>query len=136
MSTLATTWAIAAAPSSTSSASATARSSSTGTSSSRCPTSLRTRTRCSDAPPAGAANLGFSRIATLSLGMRNRILGAIGVIWGGLILLGRLIGGSAGEGAGAYAAGQMTGLVFAVLLLVVGLYYLTRGNGSSRAKSR
>jgi hypothetical protein len=68
--------------------------------------------------------------------MRNRILGAIGVIWGGLILLGRLIGGSPEEGAGAYAAGQMTGVVFGVLLLVVGLYYLTRSNGSSRAKSR
>ena len=68
--------------------------------------------------------------------MRNRILGAIGVIWGGLILLGRLIGGGPEDGAGAYAAGQMTGVVFGVLLLVVGLYYLTRSNGSSRAKSR
>jgi len=66
--------------------------------------------------------------------MRNRVLGAIGVIWGGLILLGRLIGGDPEEGAGAYAAGQMTGVVFGVLLLVVGLYYLTRSNGSSRAK--
>ena len=68
--------------------------------------------------------------------MRNRILGVIGVVWGGLILLGRLIGGSPEEGAGAYGAGQMTGLVFAGLLVVVGIYYLTRGNGSSRAKSR
>jgi hypothetical protein len=67
--------------------------------------------------------------------MRNRILGAIGVLWGGAILLGRLASGSAVEGAGAYGAGQAVGLVFAVLLLVVGLYYLVRGSGSARPKS-
>ena len=63
--------------------------------------------------------------------MRNRVLGGIGVLWGGLILLGRLSEG----GAGAYGAGQVVGLVFAVLLLVVGLYYLVRGGGSARPKS-
>ena len=45
--------------------------------------------------------------------MRNRVLGAIGVLWGGLILLRRLAGGGAGDGAGAYGAGQTVGLVFA-----------------------
>ena len=67
--------------------------------------------------------------------MRNRVLGAIGVIWGGLILLGRLASGGADDGAGAYGAGRAVGLVFAVLLLVVGLYYLVRGGGSAGAKS-
>ena len=67
--------------------------------------------------------------------MRNRVLGAIGALWGGLILLGRLAGGGAGDGTGAYGAGQAVGLVFAVLLLVVGLYYLVRGGGSARPKS-
>lgn len=67
--------------------------------------------------------------------MRNRVLGAIGVLWGGAILLRRLTGGSVGEGAEAYGAGQAAGLVFAVLLLVVGLYYLVRGSGSTRPKS-
>jgi hypothetical protein len=68
--------------------------------------------------------------------VRNPVLGAIGVLWGGLILLGRLSGGGAGDGAaGAYGAGQSVGLVFAVLLLVVGLYYLVRGGGSARPKS-
>ena len=67
--------------------------------------------------------------------MRNRILGAIGVLWGGLILLGRFGGGRPVDGTGAYAGGQMIGLAFAVLLLVVGLYYLIRGGGSARPKS-
>ena len=67
--------------------------------------------------------------------MRNRILGAIGVVWGGLILLGRLASGGPVDGTGAYGGGQMIGLVFAVLLLLVGLYYLIRGGGSARPKS-
>lgn len=67
--------------------------------------------------------------------MRNRIFGAIGVLWGGLILLGRLATGHTVDRAGAYAAGQAVGLVFATLLLVVGLYYLVRGGGSARPKS-
>jgi hypothetical protein len=67
--------------------------------------------------------------------LRDRILGAIAVVWGSLILVGRLGGGDPIDGAGAYAAGQMTGLVFAVLLLVVGLYYLTRRTQSRRPKS-
>jgi hypothetical protein len=67
--------------------------------------------------------------------MRNRILGAVGVLWGGLILLGRLGAGRPVSGTGAYAGGQAIGLVFAVLLLVVGLYYLVRGGGPARPKS-
>lgn len=67
--------------------------------------------------------------------MRNRILGAIGVLWGGLILLGRLSAGRAVDRAGAYGAGQTVALVFAVLMLLVGLYYLVRGGGSARPRS-
>jgi len=59
--------------------------------------------------------------------LRNRILGAIGVVWGGLILLGRFASERPVEGTGSYAGGQMIGLIFAVLLLLVGLYYLIRG---------
>ena len=67
--------------------------------------------------------------------MRNRILGAIAVVWGGFILVGRLAADRAldGAGAGAYAAGHMAGVVFAVLLLVVGLFYLIKGGRSARA---
>jgi hypothetical protein len=67
--------------------------------------------------------------------LRNRILGAIAAIWGSLIVVGRLGGGDAVDGADAYSGGQMTGLVFGVLLLVVGLYYLIRRSQSTRPKS-
>lgn len=67
--------------------------------------------------------------------MRNRILGLIGVIWGGFILFGRLTADRAVEVPGAYAAGQMAGLVFAAPLLVVGLFYLIKGGGSARTRS-
>lgn len=63
--------------------------------------------------------------------MWARILGAIGVLWGGAILVvGLMKGGPRGEGA--YAAGQVGGLVFGGLLFVVGLYYLVKGGGPSK----
>ena len=58
--------------------------------------------------------------------MRNRILGAIGVLWGGGILVSALLRGGA-QGSGAYAAGQTAALVFAALLVAVGGYYLLKG---------
>jgi hypothetical protein len=57
--------------------------------------------------------------------MRNRIFGAIGVIWGGLILVNAYLSGGP-QGSGSYAAGQTAALVFAVLLVLVGGYYLMR----------
>jgi hypothetical protein len=58
--------------------------------------------------------------------MRNRIFGAIGVIWGGLMLVSAISRGGP-QGSGAYAAGQTGAQVFAVLLVVVGGYYLLKG---------
>lgn len=58
--------------------------------------------------------------------MRNRIVGAIGVIWGGAILLFGFLKG-APEGGGAYAQGQGAGLVFGALLFMAGLYFLIKG---------
>jgi predicted phage tail protein len=57
--------------------------------------------------------------------MRNRVFGAIGVVWGGLILVSSFFRGGP-QGAGAYAAGQTGALVFAVLLVIVGGYYLLK----------
>ena len=57
--------------------------------------------------------------------MRNRIFGAIGVLWGGAMLVSAFLRGGP-EGSGAYAAGQLTALVFDCLLVVVGGYYLFR----------
>lgn len=59
---------------------------------------------------------------------KSRILGVIGVLWGGGMLLARVARG-AGDAATneAYAAGQMVGLIFGALLFLVGLYYLIKG---------
>jgi hypothetical protein len=58
--------------------------------------------------------------------MRKIILGAIGVVWGGGVLLASwLRGGPSGQGA--YGAGQVVGLIFGVLLLVAGAYALVTG---------
>ncbi len=64
--------------------------------------------------------------------MRNRIFGAIGLIWGGLILVRALFVGGA-EGSGAYRQGQLGALIFAALLVVVGAYYLIKGNSSAKS---
>ena len=57
--------------------------------------------------------------------MRNRILGWIGIVWGGAIVATRLLG-SDGGASGAYAAGQTAGLVLGVLLFLAGAYYAFR----------
>jgi hypothetical protein len=62
--------------------------------------------------------------------MRNRILGIIGVVWGGAILISWVARGMP-MGRSAYAFGQMGALVFAVVLLLAGLYYaLKRGKSA------
>jgi hypothetical protein len=58
---------------------------------------------------------------------RSRILGLIGVLWGGAILAMKLFGGAQPTAGGAYGAGQNAGLVMGGLLFVVGLYYLIKG---------
>jgi hypothetical protein len=59
--------------------------------------------------------------------MRNRIFGAIGMTWGGLMLVSSFMRGGP-QGSGAYAAGQTGALVFAVLLVMIGGYYLAKGS--------
>jgi len=65
--------------------------------------------------------------------MRNRILGAIGVVWGVLILVGGLRSDSVPAGNPAYQGGYRVGtyasLAFGAALAVAGLYYLIKGNG-------
>ncbi len=63
--------------------------------------------------------------------MRNRISGAIGVVWGGLMLVSAFLRGGP-QGSGAYATGQTAALAFAVLLVLVGGYYLTKGRGKTK----
>jgi len=52
--------------------------------------------------------------------MRNRIMGGIGVLWGGAVVVFSLLKGGA-QGEGAYAAGQTGGIFLGGLLFVVGL---------------
>jgi len=63
--------------------------------------------------------------------MRNRIFGAIGVIWGGGVLLRAILRGGI-TGTGGYAAGQMIALFIAAILLIVGVYYLVTGGGAKK----
>jgi hypothetical protein len=64
--------------------------------------------------------------------MRNRIIGAIGLLWGGAMLMrAHLAGGPAG--GGAYRQGQIGALIFAALLVIVGGYYLIKGDGSAKS---
>jgi hypothetical protein len=63
--------------------------------------------------------------------MRNRIFGAIGILWGGGLLLFKLLGGGGQpQGSGAYGAGQTGGLIFAGVLLTVGMYYFVKSLSS------
>lgn len=55
--------------------------------------------------------------------MRNKIFGAIGVIWGALILYSGLLSPASEAGSEAYKSGQTVAVIFGALLLGVGLYY-------------
>ena len=55
--------------------------------------------------------------------MKNKLLGWVALVWGGLVLLGGLPKlFSAGAGAGAYGAGQLAGVLFGGILCAAGLY--------------
>ncbi|HEV7378048.1 MAG TPA: hypothetical protein VGN95_25430 [Pyrinomonadaceae bacterium] len=58
--------------------------------------------------------------------MSNRFIGLIGVLWGGGLLLFKLLSGGQAQGNGAYTAGQGMGWVFGLALFLVGIYYLVR----------
>ncbi|HUQ31620.1 MAG TPA: hypothetical protein VM095_05835 [Pyrinomonadaceae bacterium] len=63
--------------------------------------------------------------------MRNRILGAIGMLWGLGLLLFKLLSGGQTQEKGAYGAGQTGGLIFGGLLLAVGMYYFFKSPAKS-----
>lgn len=70
--------------------------------------------------------------------MRNVIFGAIGVLWGGGIVLNALLG-DARPADGPAATGRAVGQFMGVLLFVAGLYYLVtglRGLGKEAPKSK
>lgn len=55
--------------------------------------------------------------------MRNKIFGAIGVFWGGGIVVRWLMVGRDFDNS-AFQAGQNTAAIFGVVLLLAGVYYL------------
>jgi hypothetical protein len=63
--------------------------------------------------------------------LRNQVFGAIGVVWGGLILLRAFLVGLPG-GSGAYRHGHIAGLLFAALLVLVGGYFVLNGKRPAR----
>jgi hypothetical protein len=67
---------------------------------------------------------------TQGIPMRNRIVGAIGVLWGGGMLYQGLTKGVSGQGA--YAAGQTAAYVFGALMLIVGIYYFLKGGRAGK----
>lgn len=58
--------------------------------------------------------------------MKRKLLGVLGVVWGGGLLALHVARGARSGGMGGYAAGRGPALVFAGLLFGVGLYYLLR----------
>jgi hypothetical protein len=52
--------------------------------------------------------------------MKRRILGAIGVLWGGTLVVGHLIEGAKIDYSSAYSAGQSTGLILGALMFLAG----------------
>ena len=59
--------------------------------------------------------------------MKHKILGWVGIIWGGLIVVSGVLRLVSGErSAGAYGAGQMAGLAVGALLFVGGFLSLRK----------
>lgn len=58
--------------------------------------------------------------------MKNKILGIIGIIWGGGIVLRWMLADTTSSGNPAYDAGYSTAVIFGAVLLIVGLYYVFR----------
>ncbi len=59
--------------------------------------------------------------------MKNKILGWIGVVWGGLLLISGIVRVLSGEmSQGAYGAGQLVGFLLAGGLLLGGVFALRK----------
>ena len=55
--------------------------------------------------------------------MRVKIFGAIGIVWGGLVVASYLLTDAPASGSAAYQSGQSDTLIPGGIMLLVGLYY-------------
>ncbi len=60
--------------------------------------------------------------------MKNKILGTIGILWGGAIVGRWLLGSPQISNSPSYQSGQIVGLVWGFLMLGVGSYYVFKKN--------
>lgn len=58
---------------------------------------------------------------------RNRVLGVIGIVWGGGLLLKAFLTGESPSLANSYETGKSIGMLLGVLLLGSGIYYAVKG---------
>ena len=61
--------------------------------------------------------------------MKHKIIGVIGVIWGGSIVARWLFADTQVSGNSAFQAGQSTAVIFGALVLAAGLYYFFKKPG-------
>lgn len=64
--------------------------------------------------------------------MRNRILGAIGIVWGGAVLANFVMRDESLAGGGK-GVGQLTAVVLGAIMIGAGAYYLVLGDGGKRS---
>jgi hypothetical protein len=58
--------------------------------------------------------------------MRNLIIGSIGILWGGAIVLARILGGPP-AGSASYQSGSWIGTAIGVAMFIAGIYYVRKG---------
>ena len=65
--------------------------------------------------------------------MKRKILPVLAIVWGALIVLGKLFG-AAPQGSSSYQAGAWVGFAFGVALLVVGIRSLLKTRQSDESR--
>ena len=58
--------------------------------------------------------------------MRNKILGTIGILWGGAILASFFVRKIPWDSGGPYAAGAAMGFLFGAVMFATGIYYVRK----------
>jgi hypothetical protein len=62
----------------------------------------------------------------MEVDLKRRVLGVVGVIFGGGIILARLLGSTDLSTSPSYRSGQIAGLIFGIIFFGIGIYYLLK----------